>query len=43
MYSGAQLRRELLDAGFAAVELFGGLDGAAYDHEAKRLVAVATR
>ena len=43
LYSGAQLRRELLDAGFAAVELFGGLDGAAYDHKANRLVAVATR
>jgi SAM-dependent methyltransferase len=43
LYSGAELRRELLDAGFAGVELFGDLDGAAYDHKANRLVAVATR
>ena len=43
LYCGAELRRELHEAGFAAVELFGDLDGAAYDHEAKRLIVLARR
>lgn len=40
-YSGSELRALLERAGFAEVELFGDLQGAPYDHEAKRLVAVA--
>lgn len=42
IYAGSELERELRDAGFADVKLFGGFDGRPYDHEAKRLVAVAT-
>jgi SAM-dependent methyltransferase len=41
LYSGVELATLLRDVGFAAVELFGGLAGAPYDHEAERLVAVA--
>jgi hypothetical protein len=36
---GAVLRQ----AGFRAVEFFGTLGGTPYDHEAERLVAVATK
>lgn len=43
LYSGQELRSLLLAAGFAQVELYGSLDGAPYDHQAARLVAVATR
>jgi hypothetical protein len=43
LYSAAELRRELLDAGFQKVGLFGGLDGSPYDHNARRLVALARR
>jgi SAM-dependent methyltransferase len=43
IYDGAGLRSMLLDAGFAAVALYGGLDGGAYDNEAQRLVAVARK
>jgi SAM-dependent methyltransferase len=42
-YSGAELRAVLKQAGFNAVELFGSLSGAPYDHRASRLVAVATK
>lgn len=41
IYSGQELRTLMQDAGFADVRLFGNLDGAAYDLEATRLVAVA--
>lgn len=41
LYSGVELRRALLEAGFASVELFGGLDGSPYDQEARSLVALA--
>ena len=41
LYSGAELRQMLLDAGFAEVALFGGFDGAPYGPAATRLVAVA--
>jgi SAM-dependent methyltransferase len=40
-YTGSMLRAALRDAGFANVQLLGGLDGRPYDHEALRLVAVA--
>lgn len=41
LYAGTELARLLRDAGFAAVDVFGGLDGRPYDHEAVRLVALA--
>jgi SAM-dependent methyltransferase len=41
VYSGLELRDKLLQAGFATVELHGGLDGRPYDLDAARLVAVA--
>lgn len=43
IYDGAGLRALLLDAGFASVELYGGLAGEPYDAKATRLVAVARR
>ncbi|MCP4867484.1 MAG: class I SAM-dependent methyltransferase [Proteobacteria bacterium] len=43
LWTGSELRRELRDAGFADVQLFGGFDGSDYDHEARRLVAVARK
>jgi SAM-dependent methyltransferase len=41
LYSGAELRAKLLEAGFARVDLYGSFDGAPYDRAARRLVAVA--
>jgi SAM-dependent methyltransferase len=41
VYSGQELKDRLLLAGFAQVDLHGNLDGAPYDREATRLVAVA--
>jgi SAM-dependent methyltransferase len=41
LYSAGELRRMLLDSGFSRVAFHGDLEGAAYDHEAKRLVAIA--
>ena len=41
VYSGQELKDRLLQAGFARVDLYGNLDGAPYDREASRLVAVA--
>ncbi|NIV31493.1 MAG: hypothetical protein GWN58_18985, partial [Anaerolineae bacterium] len=43
LYDGAGLRTLLLDAGFESVALYGDLDGAPYDNEARRLVAVAQK
>jgi SAM-dependent methyltransferase len=43
IYSGQELKALLGAAGFAAVRLYGGLDGRPYDLEAERLVAVAGR
>ena len=43
LYSGQEMRRMLLDAGFARVELYGNLDGDEYGVEARRLVAVARK
>jgi SAM-dependent methyltransferase len=42
LYSGQELRALLLRAGFGSVDLYGSFEGAPYDHEATRLVAVAT-
>lgn len=41
LYSATELARVLLDAGFAQVEVFGDLEGAPYDADAERLVALA--
>ena len=41
VYSGQELKDRLLTAGFSRVNLYGDLDGAPYDREAWRLVAVA--
>jgi SAM-dependent methyltransferase len=41
MYSGAELRDRLREAGFLQIALYGGLDGAPYGLDAARLVAVA--
>lgn len=43
IYDGAGLGGLLLSAGFDPVSLYGNLHGAAYDREAKRLVAVARK
>jgi SAM-dependent methyltransferase len=43
LYDGAGLRALLLQAGFASVDLHGGLDGEPYDTRAERLVAVARK
>lgn len=43
VYSAAELGAVLRRGGFKAVEFFGSLAGAPYDHEAERLVALATK
>jgi SAM-dependent methyltransferase len=43
VYSGAELQEVMLQAGFAEVEILGGLDGRPYDREAARLVAVGRK
>ena len=43
VYSGVELREVMLQAGFAEVEIFGGLDGRPYDRESARLVAVGRK
>jgi SAM-dependent methyltransferase len=43
LYSAAELGAVLRQGGFQSVEFFGTLDGAPYDQNAERLVAVATK
>lgn len=43
VYSGRELKDRLLSCGFEQVQLFGDLQGSAYDLEAKRLIAVARK
>jgi SAM-dependent methyltransferase len=43
IYSGSDLRRMLLEAGFGTVTLYGSFEGTPYNVEANRLVAVATK
>jgi SAM-dependent methyltransferase len=43
LYDGAGLRTLLLDSGFESVALYGDIDGAPYDHDARRLVAVGRK
>ena len=42
-YSAGELKRLLIDNGFKDVKAYGSLAGIPYDHEAKRLVVVATK
>lgn len=41
LYSAVELTALLREAGFVSITVFGGLDGTPYNHEAKRLVALA--
>jgi SAM-dependent methyltransferase len=43
LYSGREIREMLQSAGFGDVAIFGTFDGAAYDHQAQRLIAVARK
>jgi SAM-dependent methyltransferase len=43
LYSAAELRRLLMDAGFSAVEIYGNWDEAPYDQRAEALIAVARK
>ncbi|MFG3256044.1 class I SAM-dependent DNA methyltransferase [Streptomyces sp. NPDC048172] len=43
MYTAAELRRMLRDAGFSEVETFGGFDARPYDGDAERLIVRARR
>lgn len=43
VYSGAELRALLVQAGFESVELYGSLSGDDYDLDAERLIAVANK
>jgi SAM-dependent methyltransferase len=43
LYSATELKSMLLAAGFSKVVAYGSLDGKPYDHEAQRLVIVATK
>jgi SAM-dependent methyltransferase len=41
LYAGTELATLLREAGFAEVTLFGWFDGSPYDHDARRLLALA--
>jgi len=43
LYSAAELAKLLTDCGFQAIEVYGDLTGAPYDHTAKRLIVVARK
>ena len=43
LYSATELGSVFRQGGFKAVEFFGSLAGAQYDHDAERLVALATK
>jgi SAM-dependent methyltransferase len=43
LYCGSDLAAILREAGFATVELYGSFAGTPYDHQARRLVAVAVK
>jgi ubiquinone/menaquinone biosynthesis C-methylase UbiE len=43
LYSASELVSLLYNAGFGEVDIYGDLEGAAYDHHAKRLVAAARK
>ena len=41
LYSGLEMKRALLEAGFASVEIYGSLEARPYDEKAGSLVALA--
>jgi SAM-dependent methyltransferase len=43
LYAASELRALLLDAGFAAVEIYGGWDESPYDERAAKLIAVGRK
>jgi SAM-dependent methyltransferase len=43
VYSATELSGMLIDCGFETVKVYGDLEGAPYDHTAKRLVVVARK
>jgi SAM-dependent methyltransferase len=43
LYAASELRRLLLDAGFASVEIYGGWDESPYDENARTLIAVGRK
>jgi len=43
LYSGTELAALLQEVGFGGIELFGNLEGKPYDHNARRLVALAQK
>jgi cyclopropane fatty-acyl-phospholipid synthase-like methyltransferase len=43
IYSAVELSNLLTDCGFSSVSIYGDLTGADYDHNAKRLIAVARK
>jgi len=43
LYSAAEITALLKDCGFGSVNIYGDLNGADYDHNAKRLIAVAKK
>jgi hypothetical protein len=43
LYSASELKAMMLSAGFGATEAYGSLEGRPYDHEAERLIIVATK
>lgn len=43
IYSGVEMVNMLTECGFSSVNIYGDLDGADYDQDAKRLVAVAVK
>lgn len=43
LYAATELARLLEECGFAETEVYGGLDGSPYDHEASRLVVVGRK
>lgn len=43
LYAGTEAEALLIASGFSRADIFGNLDGAPYDHLARRLVAVARR
>ncbi len=42
VYSAAEIRNMLLNAGFSSVEIYGDLEGAPYNSESGRLIALST-
>ena len=43
IYSAVEIENMLKECGFSSVNIYGDLEGADYDHNAKRLVVVARK